>query len=422
MKKQSLKKQTAVITGCNILIRGLGFVLRLITSRLLGAEALGVMELASQAHMLALTPAAAGLPTAVSRMTAQKENKEGVLITALKMSRRLGLLMGVGLLILSPFLAQWMGDERILPSLLFYAPCILVIGLSGVYRGYSLGRGNAWPPAICELMEQVVRLLLVLGFAFLIPRFTIAWRAAVPAFATIMGEGAGLGIIALMMKPRGEKRPLPVEKELYRTAFPITLNRLSHTLLRTLCSVIIPLRLCASGLPHAEAISRMGMLSGMVMPMIFLPGMFSGALGTVSTPAVAECRDCEKKRKLTLRLLAVAGAVGVGCSGFLYAAASLIGEKLYRLPEVGPLLQAMSPMAAILPLQQVLSGVMAGMGLQKKSFFAGLWGAGITLVLTFLWTADPALGIYGAGYANMIGHVVTLVCCIISWLMHEKRE
>ena len=417
MKKQSLKKQTAVMAACNVGIRGLGFVLRLITARLLGPEAVGVMELAGQAHMLALTPAAAGLPTAVSRMTAQTENKEGVLLAARKMALRLGLLMGGGLLVFAPVIAKLMGDERILPSLLMYAPCVLLIGLSGVYRGYSLGRGNAWPPAFCEMTEQMVRLTVVLGAGVLVSRLTVGWRAAVAAFATVLGEGMGLCLIAMWLRP-GKKEKAPVEKQLFRQALPITLNRLSHTLLRTLCSVMIPLRLCAAGLSHAEAISRMGMLNGMVMPMIFLPGIFSGALGTVSTPAVAGCTSCARQRRMTERLLLTAALVGCICAGVLYGFAFWIGERLYGLPEVGNLLQVMSPLAAFLPVQQVLSGIMAGLGLQRKSFYAGLMGAGVTLGLTWLWTKEQ--GIFGAGYAHMVGHVVTLVVCLISLLMHQK--
>ena len=418
VKEQSLKKQTAVMTACNVLIRGLGFVLRLITSRLLGTEALGVMELAGQAHMLALTPAAAGLPTVVSRLVASHKNPEGVLQAARRMAVRLGILMGGGLLLLAPWIAKAMGEERMLPSLLLYGPCVLLIGLSGVYRGYSLGRGNAWPPALCELAEQLVRIACVAGLAFLIPRLTVAWRAAVPAFATVLGEGVGLWV---MLKWRGKWKREPVQPlriSLFRQALPITLNRLSHTLLRTLCSVVIPLRLCAAGLSHAEAISRMGMLNGMVMPMIFLPGIFSGALGTVSTPAVAGCTSCDRQRRMTERLLLTAALVGCICAGVLYGFAFWIGERLYGLPEVGNLLQVMSPLAAFLPVQQVLSGIMAGLGLQRKSFYAGLMGAGVTLGLTWLWTKEQ--GIFGAGYAHMIGHVVTLVVCLISFLMHQK--
>lgn len=420
MKGQSLKIQTAVMTGCNVVIRGLGFVLRMITARLLGPEAVGVMELAGQAHMLALTPAASGLPGAVSRMVARTEDKAGVLLTARQMVLRLGLLLGFLLLLLSPLLDGWMGDERILPSLLLFSPCILIIGLSGVYRGYSLGIGNVWPPALCEMTEQVVRLALVLMSALIIPRLTVAWRAAVPAFATVMGEGCGLILIVLLIGKKAKGKPAPVGKELSRSALPVTMNRLCHTALRTLCSVMIPMRLGAAGLSHSEAISRMGMLNGMVMPLIFLPGMFSGALGTVSIPAVAGCRNCARQRKLTLRLLLAAAGVGIGCCSLLHVLAPFVGHRLYGLPEVGDLLRAMSPLAAILSVQQVLGGIMMGLGLEKKTFFASLWGALITLGLTFLWTADRRLGIYGAGYANVVGHGVTLLCCLISFLMHEK--
>ena len=68
---QTLKKQALTLTIANGFTRGLGFLFRLMTARLMGAEAIGVMELSASAAMLALTPATAGLPTAMSRMTAR---------------------------------------------------------------------------------------------------------------------------------------------------------------------------------------------------------------------------------------------------------------------------------------------------------------------------------------------------------------
>ena len=70
MKEQSLKKQTALTAGVDALVRAIGFGMRLWVSGQLGAEAVGVMELTGGVHMLALTPFTAGLPGAVSRMTA----------------------------------------------------------------------------------------------------------------------------------------------------------------------------------------------------------------------------------------------------------------------------------------------------------------------------------------------------------------
>ncbi len=68
---RKLTKQTITLTLANAYTRGLGFRLRLALARIMGAEALGMMELTSSVSMLALTPVTAGTPVAVSRMTAR---------------------------------------------------------------------------------------------------------------------------------------------------------------------------------------------------------------------------------------------------------------------------------------------------------------------------------------------------------------
>ena len=80
----SLKKQALVLTLANAYTRALGFVLRLVTARLMGAEAMGVMELASSAVMLAITPVTAGVPTAMSRLTAQRGADEKAVLRAVE--------------------------------------------------------------------------------------------------------------------------------------------------------------------------------------------------------------------------------------------------------------------------------------------------------------------------------------------------
>ena len=67
----SLKKQALVLTLANAYTRALGFVLRLVSARLMGAEAVGVMEMSSSGVMLAITPVTAGIPTAMSRLPAE---------------------------------------------------------------------------------------------------------------------------------------------------------------------------------------------------------------------------------------------------------------------------------------------------------------------------------------------------------------
>lgn len=418
VKKQSLKRQAALIAFSGVLVKALGFLMRLWVSRSLGAEALGVMELASGAHALALAPAASGLPGAVSRMTARAKDetqRQRILYAGKQLAQRMALMIVPLFLLLSPWIARLLGDARTLPSLLCYAPCVLFVGLSCVYDGACLGKGWALPPVISELGEQIVRLLSLLFLFSLIPLLTPAWRAALPALAGTLGEGIGLVIAALFYGRAASfrKDPVlsPIRKELWALSLPMILNRLSHTGLRALSGMMIPRRLMAAGMTPGEAMSQLGMLNGMVMPLMFLPGLLAGSLAMVGGPAAAKCESKKALRRLFLRMLLPALLSGIVCAAGLYFLSPLIAGRLYRLPELAPMIRTMSPLAVLLPAQQALSGMTAGLGLQKHMLRHTLLGAFVTLLLTFLLT--PPLGILGAGYAAMFGHALTLLCTLI---------
>ena len=426
MKKESLKRQAMITACCGALVRAMGFGLRLWISRLLGAEALGVMELASGAHMLALTPAAAGLPSAVSRLTAKAENQEQrqlTLYAGRQMAAWLGLCVTPLFLVCSPLLAQVLGDERTLPALVFFAPCVLTVGLSSVYDGSFFGGGKALPPALSEGAEQIVRFGVTGALAFLIPRVTVAYRAALPAVASTLGEAAGLLVILALAGRipsfRRDARLPKIRRQLFSLSLPLLLNRLCHTALRSLSGIIIPLRLMAGGLDRAEAMSRLGMYSGMALPLMFLPCLISGAFSTVGGPAMARCGTKKTENRLAFRLLFAVSGTGLACAAGLYILAPFISNLFYRLPELTPLLRTAAPLAVLLPVQQTASGIMTGLGLQKRSLGAGLLGAAITLLCTWQWT--PTHGIFGAAWASMAGHGLTLFCELAAFALRSDR-
>ena len=150
------------------------------------------------------------------------------------------------------------------------------------------------------------------------------------------------------------------------------------------------------------------MYSGMVMPLMFLPCLISGALSAVGGPAMARCGTKKTENRLAFRLLSAALATGLLCAAGLYALSPYVSRLFYRLPELTPLLRAAAPLAVLLPTQQTAGGILTGLGLQKRSLAAGLLGAAVTLLCTWQWT--PAHGIYGAAWAGMAGHGLTLFC------------
>ena len=97
----TLRRQAMILSAGNGLTRAIGFVLRLLMARWMGAEAMGVMELAGTAGMLALTPLTAGLPSAMSRLTARRAaaDQPEVLRAGLALSGRAAFFLTAGLVL-----------------------------------------------------------------------------------------------------------------------------------------------------------------------------------------------------------------------------------------------------------------------------------------------------------------------------------
>jgi stage V sporulation protein B len=396
----------------------MGFLMRVLFSRMLGSEIMGIMELGSSVHMMAITPATAGLPLAVSRLTAKaaQGKKEDALYTGKRLVRLLSLIWIPLYLLLTPFIARLLGDDRTFPSLLMAAPCILVLGYSAAYNGYCYGMNNAWPPAISELTEQTLRFVIAFLLLKVLPNLTAAWTASVPGFATAVSEAAGVVLVILMLRlPKPIAKPdKQTQKQVLRLALPPTATRLTSTVLRSLNAMMIPLRLRSSGLELVEATSRFGMLAGMVMPVIMLPSVFTGSLAMLATPALAARENNPKALKaISLQLLLAALLVGAACSVLLYAVAPWIAGSMYRLPELNPLIRYLCPSVLLMSLQQVLSGMIAGLGRQKQALYGTLAGAGVTLLSSWYLTGMAELRLYGAAFSMIAGQAVGLVWSII---------
>lgn len=413
--KQSAAKQTLKITAINGVVRALGMLLRILLSRLLGAEIMGIAELSQSVHMLAITPLTSGLPLAVSRMTAKAkpEDRTKPLLAGIWLVRAAALVLVPLMLLFSPQLARLTGDVRVLPSLWCSAPCILILGYSAVYNGYLYGVERSLLPAFSELVEQLFRLAICAGLLLALPHLTAPWAAAVPVFSTMTAEVLGLAFVLTVLR-----LPLPPvnsarvwRKPVLRLALPTTGTRLLQMLLRAVEAVWIPLRLQASGLAAREATARLGMLSGMVMPVLMLPCVFTGSLSMVLLPRIALAeKDPRELRRLIGKCFGTAAPAGLGSVAAVWLAAPLLARWLYRLPELTPLFRFGAPLCLLFAFAHVSGGVLSALGLQKLSMLGSLPVSGLTLLLIWLLPARPELRQYGVLLAQGVGQL-----CMLFW-------
>lgn len=416
----NVKKQTLLVTALNGMIRAMGFLLRILMSRMLGAEMMGIAELASGVHMLAITPLTSGLPMAISRLTAKANEKErtGPVTAGLLLVRQVAVFLIPAFLLFSPLIAGWTGDKRVLPSLWFTTPCILILGYSGVYNGFCYGIKRSYLPAVSELTEQTLRVLFTLCLLPVLHHLTPPWLAAVPVASTMVAEIAGLVLVMVILRIplEGSKDSSKWKSEILHLAVPSTVTRFIHTLLRSVTSIIIPLRLMASGLPSSEATARLGMLNGMVLPVMMTSCIFTGALGMVMAPRLAESDENARSCKQMLFVLFAAGLiVSVLCTVALALLAPLFAIFIYRLPELTALFRAATPLCFLCAFENLTGGAVTALGLQKRSMYGALPSSLAALMLTWLLTAQPVIRLHGVIIGLAAGHI----CCILwnGWIL-----
>lgn len=410
----SLKRQTLILTVGNGLTRALGFALHLVFARMMGAEAMGVMELSHSVSMLALTPVTAGLPTAMSRMTAGRPavDRPNVLRAGLHLVTRIALVVMPLLLLLSPALGWMLGDARAVPAIWSMAPCVLLLGLCSVYSGYCYGQANTMMPAANECAEQTVRFVLSLLLLMWLGGRSIALSAALPGLAECAAAGLSLWLFRRAVRlPRSMARPSKaLMGELTRLTVPMVLSRLCLTGMRTLNAVLLPACLRRSGLSASAATAQFGLLNGMAMPLMMLPGVVTGAVCMVATPAVSRLEKQPRRMKVIMRQLALAGlGIGVAAALVLWLGADFVSRTLYRQEALAPLIRLMAPVTAVMALNQVMNGMIAGLGLQRRSLTGTVLSAATVLLMTAWLAPLPGWRLFGAALATMAGQTVTLV-------------
>ncbi len=419
----SLKKQALVLTCANAYTRALGFALRLMTARLMGAEAMGVMELASSAVMLAITPVTAGVPTAMSRLAAKPgADAKAVLRSGLSLVTRLALLLMPSALALSPAIAWLLGDMRTLPSILTSVPLIGLLGLCAVYSGWFYGREDASTPALNECAEQTVRCLLAFGLLAAFANRSVALTAALPNAAEV-AAGAAVWWLFRRKTPslRGTAVDRGLRREILRLTAPTTAARLCQTALRALNAVLLPVCLRRSGLSAAAATAQFGLLGGMAMPLLMLPGIVTGAICMVATPAVSRQEGQQRRLRRTMRqLLGSAAGIGAAAAVGLFFGAEFIGNRLYREVALAPLLRLMAPMALLMAVQQVQFGLITGLGVQNRALTGTVLASFLSLGVTAALCPLPGIRLYGAAIANLAGALMRVVwnACVL----HQARN
>ncbi|MBR0447225.1 MAG: oligosaccharide flippase family protein [Clostridia bacterium] len=420
MNKRTFYMNTAIMTGCSLLLRLFGILFRIFISNRVGAEGMGLYQLVFSVYVLGTTFANSGLITAVTRLAAEhlaRGNPHAVK-RLMKLCSLISLLVGsfssLALFMGAPLIGQWIGDSRAVPAIAICGIALPFIGVAGCLKGYFLACRQAWPPCLAQILEQTIRISAIL----LMLKWLWSGSLTGACVIIVLGDALSETISCVYLlfcyrkhRPQAEKShspTVPLLKPILHISLPLTGGRYLSTALRTAENILVPAQLTAYNGSDALSLSQFGSVKGMALPLIFFP---SALLMTVSGLLIPELSDAHAlgQRRQVSRLVELSlqftllGAILIG--GLFTVLGKALGNLLYDDPLVGFLLQTLGPLTPMMYLDSVSTAMLKGLGQQVHSLWFAVIDSAIRIALILLLL--PHFGLMGFLFVMLVSNLLT---------------
>lgn len=427
LARETFLRGALILTVAGMFVKVIGSVNRILLSRFLGGEGIGLYQMAYPMYLLISSISAAGIPIAISiviserlalgdRKGAQKTFRISMIamvITGLFFS----LLLYFGASVLIEY--EIVRDARAYYALIAVAPAVFFSTVLASYRGYFQGFQQMTPTAVSQIAEQFVRVVTMIGFAFLFMPYGLEYAAAGASFGAVPGSVAGfLVLVGFYLWQRKKDKSMSFEqldvpsvptkdiiKRLVVLAIPVSMANIMVPMVAAVDAVIVPNRLVVAGFSVEQATTLFGYLTGMAVPLVMMATIPTLSLAASLVPAISEAYILQDKNSLQQRIetaMRLTGIVTVPCFLGLLVLAEPISKMLYGTPNAGTSIAIMSIGIFFLGIHQVSTAVLQGLSKATIPMVNMFISVLVKIAIAWVLTADPAWGLSGAAWASNI--------------------
>lgn len=411
-----------LLTVTGLISQLLGFFYRIVLSRMIGAEVMGLYQLIMPVYFLLLSMTSSGLSTAASTLSAEHCALGRLSAVRAALRRCLGVFFSMAvpiavvvILASDPISVYLLGDARTRLGLILLGPCLLLTGVENLHKHTMYGAGLVRPPALTELCEQLIRTCAVLGLlALFLPQNAERTVALIVVGMVICEVFSSLTMVFLFRRfsrSGGGEETAVTPRRIASIAVPVGLTAVLGNLMGSATSILIPQRLVAGGMEVSEAMSSFGVLCGMTIPLLSMPTALISAMCLIMVPKLAQSGALGDRASIQRRIdkaLLATSVLIMPATALLVVVGPDLGGLLYGDDRVG---QFMLPLAAaqlLCSYQGVLGSALNGVSRQKEAARNAILCNAVQLAFTWLTVGLPGVGLRGYVAGFLVSSVLGL--------------
>lgn len=435
-----------ILSVSTLLCKVIGLLFKIPMLKIIGIEGMAYFSSAYHIYMLLLTMSTAGLPVALSMMTAKsaargdRSEVSRIWQVSLSLLLPLGVIGTAVLYFGAGYFAEWIsipGSEYAIKAI---SPTLFFICVSSAARGYFQGHEIMTPTALSQLIESLSKLLLGMGFAYVAIN-----RGADPphvAAAAILGLTVGVAGGALYLTLRklvfpqtrayrslytAASDPAPrrtLAEQMIKIAFPVTISASVTSLAGLADTAIITSRLTGSGLAYDTALALYSAYSNLAVPLYNLPTALITPVAMSLVPALsaAVAAGEDKTASEVLRTafkvtLCAAIPASLGLAVFARPVLAMI------YPAESGSVAAAAPLLSVLASSVVFSCIITVTNAALQSYshpslpIVSIAAGTLVKVLSEYLLVGSPVGIYGAPLSTLLCSVTVVLINLI--FMHK---
>ena len=296
-----MKKGATVLAVGGIVAKLLGALYRVPLTNILGAEGMGLYQLIFPVYALFMMLSTVGIPTALSRIVAERRVKgepaKKYLFACMLTLVTLSTVSAILVFSLAKYIAISQGNALAYKGFWIIAPSLVFVGAIAGFRGWFQGEMYMLPTAMSNIIEQVVKLAVGLTLSAVFAKRGVLYAV----YGALLGVTASEFVTLVYMfvtytlrMRRTERESLkfskPEARDVFKTAFPIAIVSVLLPLSNFFDSIVVVNMLKLFGLSKDVATAEYGLLSGPVNSLVNMPVVVTLSLAIAVVPSVSASR------------------------------------------------------------------------------------------------------------------------------------
>lgn len=419
MKKSKFIQSTLILLIGGFITKILGMVIKIVTSRLVSTEGMGLYMLIMPTFSLLISIAQMGLPIAISKLVSEDtRNNKKIVFSCIPMTILLNTVLFIILFISSDFIAvNLLHEERCKYAIKAIGFVLPFISISSIFRGYFFGKEKMVPHVVSNIIEDIVRLvILTIGIPLFI-KLGLEFTVAFLVLSNIISELTSILILFFFVPKNFTLKPadfVPNKhdlKDILGISIPTTASRLIGSIGYFFEPIILTFFLLKNGYSNSFIVTEYGILNGYVMPLILLPSFFTSAISQALIPVVSN--HYAKKNKIFVKkkikqAIGISLLIGIPATLLFTFIPEIFLKYVYNTNEGIKYIKVLAPICLLHYIQSPISSSLQAMGNAKESMKGTLIGMMLRTTILII-GCNLKIGLWGLVCATSINIIfVTL--------------